>query len=161
MFDAIKAANAEPMQPCKWVVKNVTPAKAANVKKVKSIKILPENGKLSNELFRTGIPVKKMDTETVPELLIIDGANVPANATSVMQKVYAKGGTVVVWGADPKKVNELNKILPSPIIITDRKATSLVFGTPDNITSGLTEADLYFSELHPANLRPSVRWFFR
>ena len=40
MFDAIKAANAEPMQPCKWVVKNVTPAKAANVKKVKSIKIL-------------------------------------------------------------------------------------------------------------------------
>ena len=80
MFDAIKAANAEPMQPCKWVVKNVTPAKAANVKKVKSIKILPENGKLSSELFRTGIPVKKMDTETVPELLIIDGANIPANA---------------------------------------------------------------------------------
>lgn len=150
MFDAIKAANAEPMQPCKWVVKNVTPAKAANVKKVKSIKILPENGKLSSELFRTGIPVKKMDTETVPELLIIDGANIPANATSVMQKVYAKGGTVVVWGADPKKVNELNKILPSPVVITDRKATSLVFGTPDDITSGLTEADLYFSELHPA-----------
>lgn len=89
MFDAIKAANAEPMQPCKWVVKNVTPAKAANVKKVKSIKILPESGKLSSELFRTGIPVKKMDTETVPELLIIDGANIPANATSVMQKVYA------------------------------------------------------------------------
>lgn len=104
---------------------NVTPAKAANVKKVKSIKILPESGKLSSELFRTGILVKKMDTETVPELLIIDGANIPANATSVMQKVYAKGGTVVVWGADPKKVNELNKILPSPVVITDRKATSL------------------------------------
>ena len=150
LFDAIRDASAEPPVPCKWVTApqpKATPAPEAP--RVSSARVLSgSNGKLAMALKVAGVPLEKLDTTEVPELLFIDGANPPTReARLLMDQVFAKKGTVCVWGGDPKTLNALNELLPAPLRVTSRKASSLVLGPADPITAGLTPAGLYYSEL--------------
>lgn len=151
LFDAIHDASAEPPLPCKWESSKSVAAPAPAVAPVASVKILsaPE-GKLASELKRTGVPVAKLESQGVPNLLFIDGANPPsADARAAMDQVLAKRGTVVVWGASAEKLAALNALLPAPLELTSRTASSLLTATPSPITAGLSAADLYYSELRP------------
>jgi len=58
----------------------------------------------------------------------------------------------MIWGISPSQLDALNQLLPAPVTLTSRTASSLELLTPDPLTRGLTAADLYFSELRPPEI---------
>jgi beta-galactosidase len=154
LFDAIHDASAEPPLPCKWVPGKPVISEMPAIHPVKSIRVMGGSGsRLSSELKRVGVPVDKLNTTAIPQLLFIDGVNPPDIGTrALIDQVITGGGTVMVWGAEQNRIKKLNDLLPAPLELTSRTASSLVPETPDNITAGITPSDLYFSELHPAEI---------
>ncbi|HEY4209072.1 MAG TPA: glycoside hydrolase family 2 TIM barrel-domain containing protein, partial [Puia sp.] len=155
LFDAIRDAAAEPLAGAdKWMTKKTTPPLAENVNPIHSVRLLGGPGTiLDKELKRTGVPFGKMDTEQTPDLLIIDGMHPPdAGSHSLIDAVFHKGGTVLVWGVSRQELSALNLLLPAALEISDRTSSSLLPVTPDKMTSGITAADLYFSESRPAEI---------
>ena len=162
LFYAIKDASSDtqlpttsgPLPPSiKWATKKtVIESYTAPVAFVKSLKVLGgKEGKLLTELKRVGIPVQKLDTEEVPDLLFIDGAYPPEpSAKKLMEQVYAKGGTVFISGVSKSGEVALNKLLPLPIQVTDRQASSLLPVGKTDVNKGLAASDLYLSELRPS-----------
>jgi hypothetical protein len=117
---------------------------------VTSLKVLSGRGSdLLSALKRTGISVENMDKAAVPQVLFVDGAHPPAeDAKQLIDKVLAQNGTVLVWGVSPA----LNRLLPAPITLTDRKASSLLPAVPSPFTKDISAADLYFSEMRPPEI---------
>lgn len=154
LFDAIRDAGSDRPTADKW--KKATPpaTTTAMVRPVNAIQLLAGTGStLAFELKKVGVPLGKADAATVPDLLFIDGVHPPAEeAKALMEKVYGKGGTVVVWGAANEQLGTLNKLLPAPLTLTSRKSSSLLPVQTDVVTDGLTAPDLYFSELRPAEI---------
>ena len=82
-----------------------------------------------------------------PVPLVIDATQpIP---TEKIQQTLAKNGTVLILGIDPANLATINHLLPKPLILTQRTASSLDLVTPDPITKDITAQDLYFSELRP------------
>jgi hypothetical protein len=154
LFDAIRDAALKKATGDKWnpvkpveIVPSQTPV-------VKSVKVLSgEGGRLAAQLKRTGVLLTPDSSTEVPQILFIDGVTPPTNDNySIIDKTLAKGGTIIVWGLDAGKLNELNKLLPAPLTVTSRSASSLLIGEPDAVTAGIHPADLYFSELRPPEI---------
>ncbi|MDF2192403.1 glycoside hydrolase family 2 TIM barrel-domain containing protein [Paraflavitalea sp. CAU 1676] len=163
LFDAIRDAGEE-QEIKKWttakpeapVLPSITPAKTVQV-------LAGPGGTLAAELKQTGVLFTK-GSSTTPDLLFIDGAHPPAAETkALVENVTSKGGTVVIWGVDQNKQEALNHLLPAPVSITNRVSTSLVKPNKrsqlpsasnglDGIVAGISLADLYFSELRPAEI---------
>lgn len=151
LFNAIHDASAEPAITTPWAVQTKKNSTAvAPVVPVATIKLLGgKESKLLPELKRTGVSFSA-DNAQVPSLLFIDGEEPPAaDAKTIIEKVYANGGAVVVWGVTENKLAVLNELLPAPIAVTSRTTSSLLTNDNDIITTGVTAADLYFSELRP------------
>jgi hypothetical protein len=149
LFDAIKDASAAVLPPNRWANPKKMAPPAQPVPIVSSISVIGGAGStLASQLKNDGVPLNT-NTET-SELLFVDGANPPeAGARLTIDKVLAKGGTVMVWGTSTDKLSQLNALLPAPLALTSRSASSLLTKVPDVITGGLGAADLYFSELRP------------
>lgn len=143
LFDAIHDASAEPALTTRW-------AKPATTN-VQSVAVLASPGsKLAASLHRTGVPIGQAEK---PNFLFIDGTNPPpADQRDKITQTLAAGGTVMVWGASPARLSDLNALLPAPLTLTSRMATSLDLASADPLTAGLTAGDLYFSELHPPEI---------
>ena len=89
-------------------------------------------------------------TPNIPVSLVVDATqSIP---TEKIQQTLAKGGTVLILGLNPSNLAEVNHLLPSPLTLTQRTASSLDIITPDPITKNITAADLYFSELTPPQI---------
>lgn len=155
LFDAIRDANArQPAGIDKWTVKKEQAAVKKDIRSVKSVGLLSGAGStLFGELKRTGVSLKQEGGANVPDILFIDGVHPPASGSlSLINKVYQKGGTVIVWGADQQSLPVLNLLLPAPLEISPVRASSLLPAAQDDIISGITNADLYFSELRPPEI---------
>jgi hypothetical protein len=155
LFDAIKDAAAEPLAGAdKWNVKKAAARVAEPRAAVKSVKLLAGTGStLAAELKRAGVPLDKLDKEKVPAILFIDGGHPPkAESKLLIEKVLHNGGTVFVWGADTTSLSALNRLLPAPLNVTTRSGSSLLAVVKDSLTTGISNADLYFSELKPAEI---------
>jgi beta-galactosidase len=148
LFDAIHDANAAELPVGKWDKPKPAAPIQAKVEQVSSIGVIGGAGStLAADLKGTGATIENMAT---PKLLFVDGLNPPnAGARKTIDQVLAQGGTVMVWGAGTEKLNALNALLPAPIELTSRSASSLLTDVPNVITSGISAADLYFSELRP------------
>lgn len=154
LFYAIKDASAAVIiDPDKWKPVKPQVFKADPMPIVKSIKTLGGVGStLATELSQTGVP-SKLSKEKVPDILFIDGAYPPAtDIKALIDKVYAKGGTVMVWGVSDTTINALNKLLPASLEITNRKSSDLLPVNKDALISGISNADMYFSELRPSEI---------
>lgn len=152
LFDAIRDANAETLpSDAKWTSKKNVAAPAEPKPPVKSVLLIAGPGStLSAELKRTGVLFEISGKEKVPAVLFVDGIHPPAGADkSLLDKVFARGGTVIIWGAEPETLLTLNALLPAPLAVTARSASSFLPVTKDQLISGLGAADLYFSELNP------------
>ena len=155
LFDAIKRACAEPPQPCEWAKpKPSPPLPQATAAKVSSAKVLGGQGStLDRDLKLTGIPIESLTAAAAgktPEILFVDGANPPGSAAGpAIQEVLANKGTVAFWNVGPGNTGALNALLPLPLDVTARSASSLLCANPSPVTAGLTAADLYYSELVP------------
>ena len=153
LFDAIKDAAAEGVIS-RWMTPKPVPAKLPVVTPVASVQLLAgTNSSLATSLQHEGVVVEKYDGAKLPVLLLIDGTNLPAAADhKLIEKITANGGTVVVWGVQPGSLSLLNEWLPAKLELNVRKTSSLVTETTDVITTGITAADLYFSEMRPAEI---------
>jgi hypothetical protein len=152
LFDAIKDANSDPVVKLPWSASlseaaHTSPAKP---KGVQSISIMSgPNGELERQLLTDGIPQNLLHSES-RDLLFIDGRTPPgASARATLDAVLGEGGTVVVWGFDPKTLSQLNALLSAPVEVTDRQSSSLLPAAPSPVTAGLKPSDLYFSESSP------------
>jgi len=187
LFDAIKSAQAEPPRP--FISPSdlqlyggeehnslyVQPPPAVPIPNVQAVRLLAgPGGKLAEMLERLGVRVSND-----ANFLVVDGANPPsASAKADIESAQ----NVVVWGAKPETLAELNALLPKRLDLTNRVASSLVAVGVKPVTladidaMGLKEpertnrmfvtswpetpaliqrlgpADLYFSEFSPSTI---------
>lgn len=105
--------------------------------------------KRADRLFKNlGIDISNKKTISAHTLVILDGKHPPADNVSIQlcKSVTAKGGTVLIVGADSLSGNILNQYLPYNVKIVRRKATSFIKVNDDLITNNLSNADFYFCE---------------
>ena len=149
MFDAIKAVNATP--PLPFTIENtdqmriqVMPAAIAEVGFLASA-----GSPLKDQWQELGVPFVEITKKQIPSLLIIDGLNPPADPVSkqTINTCLANGGTVLIWGAAPESKDGLNALLPYPLELTERRATSFLKKTDDVFLGILDNKDYYFTEL--------------
>jgi beta-galactosidase len=158
LFDAIRDACAEP--PCgsnRWSRSKPTAVDTSANKPVPSISsariVAGAGSTLAKELEQAGVPLGKLQEAAVgkvPQVLFVDGANPPGpDAVRTIQEVLDNKGTVAIWGVGTGKVDSLNALLPLPLEVTARSASSLLCVGQSPLTVGLSAADMYYSELVP------------
>jgi beta-galactosidase len=153
LFDAIRDAASGPVVS-RWMMPKPVPAKPPEVTPVSRVQMLAgTNSALAATFQHTGVVFEKYDAANLPALLFIDGTNLPAVPDrTLIEKVTAHGGAVVVWDVQPGSLGVLNELLPARLELNTRKASSLLTEIPDSITAGITAADLYFSEMRPPEI---------
>jgi Glycosyl hydrolases family 2, TIM barrel domain/Glycosyl hydrolases family 2/Glycosyl hydrolases family 2, sugar binding domain len=152
LFEAIKDAQAEPLQPFSFPIPpQVTTPPAPAVPITTSLGLLSgPGGKLQDQLLSLGVDWSKFKNSEIPEVLFVDGINPPpATDLSAINRVLSAGKTVMVWGVDATNLAQLNDLLPAPLVLTDRKSASFVPDSSDPITSDLKLSQLYFCESSP------------
>lgn len=96
-----------------------------------------------------GLPIKAK-FEQVDQCIIIDGVHPPTGDRSEIKRqinqVLKNGGTVFCWGVAEESLAAINQLLPLPLALTERKASSLLPLSTDPVIAGLTAADFYLSE---------------
>lgn len=108
---------------------------------------------LCSVLRDMGIAVSEDRRVDSSRLVVIDGNYPPADERSLSAagSVMRDGGTIFLLGARPSAASVINRYLPAPVTLKDRKASSfiVVAGAGDRaaILNGLGNADFYFSEL--------------
>lgn len=151
LFDAVKASFADtaiiPQSAPVSSVVTVTRKTAA----VNNVLLLSndKDSTLYKTLTEMGVLISPKVSKTGRDLLFIDGVHTLGDDQSVaLQKaVLQRGGEALIWGADPSALKNINKYLPAPLTLTERKATSFIVNGKDQITNGLGNADFYFSEI--------------
>lgn len=153
LFDAIRDAGEDKVVD-KWMAPKPTTAKASVVQPLTNVQVLSgAGGTLANTLKQTGVLFTKEPGTAIPQLLFIDGAHPPAaDKKAIIEQVTNNGGTVVVWGIAADQLGQLNQLLPAPLEVTTRTASSLVKEVADPLTAGIGLADLYFSEMRPPEI---------
>lgn len=160
LFDAIRDASAEPPVAGKWSVSpksNPTAASHRPMEQLSLVRLLGGTGStLGSRLKLLGVKLEESVDPKAREVLIIDGAKPPSDAAPEINGVLAKGGTVLVWGADPVTLAQLNTLLPAPLELSRREASSLLPASPTAASSpllaGLPPSALYFSEQKPSTI---------
>jgi beta-galactosidase len=157
LFDAIRDANSDPVVSLPWTVPPPVASSVSAVTSVKSIALLAgEGSRLQTELAAEGIPFGRLKTDTIADLLFVDGQFPPSSQyLRSIQAVLSKGGTVVVWGTAASSLDRLNALMPWPLQLTDRHSSSLLPVGDSRITAGLKPSDLYFSETTPPDVLTS------
>jgi hypothetical protein len=154
LFEAIRDAAADPPVKGKWSRSPAAaiPPAAPTITPVASARVLAgAKSTLAAELTAIGVPMEHLATADAPQLLFIDGANPPGvDALALIQHVCNGGGTVLVWGAAPDTVPKLNALLPAPLSITQRSASSLLPSATSPVTYRLKPSNLYFCDQRPS-----------
>jgi len=152
LFDGIHDGFTDALAPSKWSIPTATPAPARVAPPVVSAVgvIAGPAGKLAPTLSREGVILSSTGE---PDLLFVDGDSPPdASARPKIDAVLSKGGTVFVWGVNPTSLAALNALLPAPLTLTARKASSLLPVGDDPLIAGIKPSQLYFSELEPSTI---------
>jgi hypothetical protein len=152
LFDAVKASFADTN-----IIAQTPPVPAAkasiNINRGISNNVLllstDKDSVLSKVLSEMGVLISAKADKNGHNILIIDGLHAPADERSIaLQKsILQQGGNVLIWGVDPSSVKNVNKYLPQPIELTNRRATSFIVKGNSAIINGLGNADFYFSEI--------------
>ncbi|MDR1556593.1 MAG: glycoside hydrolase family 2 [Tannerellaceae bacterium] len=158
LFYAVQAANANPPQAFRIEEKpQPRPATPSPVKTAQIDLICGERSELRERLLNLGVsliektpaPGKKSGNTPAPALLLIDGATARFDEAGKKQtdRYIQAGAKILIWGVHPQNLNALNKLLPFPLELTERKATSFLIKQEDEIVAGLNHEDFYFTEL--------------
>jgi hypothetical protein len=163
MFEAIQAAYApKGPQPCKWDTMPVLPPKGERPLPKGTIPAATflgtEKSPVRTQLHLAGVRLDEPKPGVAPQMLILDGTQMPANATDaanmpspklMIDQTLAQGGTVWVWNPTVNALDSLNKLLPERLELTQREAASLLVKQPDALVASVSQADLYFAEMNP------------
>jgi beta-galactosidase len=155
LFDAIGDATANPTVSFSFPPPpNAADVPSASPAPVKSVVVLAGDGsKLSERLSGMGVDVSRPTNTGSSGIVFIDGQYPPgAEARKAIDSTIHPRGTVIVWGARNETLPALNLLLPAPLELTGRKASSLALGAKSPITAGLRPSEMYFSELLPPTM---------
>lgn len=151
LLDAVRCANATPALP--------NPVKAPEEKAV-SYSVTPadniilfagQNSRLKGDLEAIGLKALTDGKPTRNTLMIIDGINPPMldKQLATLKKGIDAGARAFVMGLTPEALPTVNKLVPYPIELGERNATSFLVTPGTKEMQGLGHADFYFSELIP------------
>jgi len=152
LFDAIKSINSTSPVPSIFSIvttlnQEINYEKPAPVSE--AIILASGESRLKEQWQELGVPFGTIVKKSIPSLLVIDGNNPPSDA-SAKQTIDAclnNGGTVLVWGVSAQTKNRLNELLPYPLELTGRKATSFVKKANDPLIDTLDNKNFYFTEV--------------
>lgn len=161
LFDAVRAANAPGgPAPSPWdhkVVLAKTPT-LPTPPRIPLVSVLAAPGSdVAATLGAMGATLAAPDALDTAEFVVVDGAHPPPSSQSdaaALARRVREGATALVWGVDPASLPALNALLPAPLRLTDRAASSLLVESPDPILAGLDNGDFYFTESQPT---PMIR----
>ena len=154
LFDAVKAANTPGgPAPSPWDHRAITAKTTAPppTPHIATVAVLAAPGSdLPAALQAMGVTLAAPNALNTAELMVVDGTHPPqkSEAAALARRVQA-GATVLVWGVDPASLDALNALLPLPLGLTARDASSLLIQSPDSILAGLDNGDFYFTESQP------------
>ena len=151
LLDAVRCANATPILP--------NPIKAPE-EKTTSFPVTPadaiilfagQDSKLKSDLEGLGLKIMTDGKATRNTLYIIDGLNPPTDTKQLLaiRKGIDAGARIFVMGLTPETLATINPLLPYPIELGERRATSFLVTPETKEMQGLGHADFYFSELIP------------
>jgi beta-galactosidase len=154
LFSAVQAANAQGgPKPCAWDHRRQdAPTLATNQLRpvIDRVRVLANaSSQLSQSLTADGVNVIGQEDSLAVSLLLVDGANPPAVTDEIKQQVRQTvdaGGKVWIMGVSPESEGKINALLPYPLSVGERRATSLIVDTAGDLLAGLSNSDLYFSE---------------
>lgn len=156
LFTAIQEAVAEPPIAGRWSKQPAltSPEAPAVVHPMTSAAVRGGAGStLGVQLRNLGVTLIDFAASHPPMLLFVDGTHPPAaEARAQVESVCRQGGTVVVWGADSATLSRLNALLPAPLAVETRTASSLLPRAASDVTAGLVPSALYFSAEQPAQI---------
>ena len=148
MFDAIKAVNASlPFVIADTETKPVIYAKPAAISEAGII--ASGESQLKEQWQELGVSFREITKDNIPSLIIVDGQDPLSDPSSkqIIDACLGNGGTVLVWGVSPESKDKLNALLPYPLELTERRATSFIKKTDDMFIGALNNKDFYFTEL--------------
>lgn len=154
LFYAVRNANATPALPYSVAVEKPV-LKEESVRPADAVVLLSSSpdSKLKENLENYGMKILSgVGKFTANTLLIIDGNHPPVNVKAEIdpvKKAIAAGATLWIMGLNPQSVDFVNTLLPEPISLEERKATSFLKQGNPIFLQGLGHADFYFSELIP------------
>ena len=148
MFHAIQAVNATPKRPYTIAQTDYMPEISKPASLPEAGIIASDKSPLKEQWQELGVSFMEITKKQLPSLLIIDGEDpgLDASAKQTIDACLAKGGKVLVWGISPEAIDKLNTILPYPLELTDRMATSFLKKTDDLLIGTLNNKDYYFTE---------------
>lgn len=156
LCQAILDASAEPPLEGRWShpPKPPHPQEPPSIFRVTAAGLLcGEGSSLATELFNMGVPETLMTSQGIPQVLFVDGIHPPSSKNHTMiQRVLDHDGTVFVWGARVQSIASLNALLPAPVRVTSRNASSLIPLEQSAVTYGLQPSDLYFCDELPPDI---------
>lgn len=110
------------------------------------------NGRLYKELIALRVPLRSVDDPRGNALMIVDAHSISAGQIAGLGRnaraAAARGGTVLVLNVGPASLATINRLLPRPMILTNRRAASLLASRRNGLTAPLSLADLYFGQDH-------------
>jgi hypothetical protein len=152
LFDAIKNEFSTDMKTAGNAAEKIKNSATLSSVKVSSTSLRLFSSDPDSALYKSfmamGIPVNKSVNEE-KYVLIIDGIYPPQDPETLKtsKTILQRGGRVLIWGVDPSTIKTINRYLPMPVELTDRKSTSFIVTGQDSLLSGLNNKDFYFTEL--------------
>jgi len=148
MLDAVRCANAEPIEPCPvWTDGKPAPINVTPVT-VDKVLVFASNTDLREELEELGVKVATDYIATPGSIIFIDAANFPKGEQfTSLQRAMQSGGKVIILRLNKETLKEVNKLLPYSVELGERSATSFLINKDAAEMQGLSHADFYFSEL--------------
>lgn len=151
LFDAIKAANAIPPQPFEIASTDTvaTSVRGFQPQKRTVIFLSPRASTLYQRLSNLGVEMGGAALSAQHPLILLDGAMLPEgkDTLALLKKYGMSGASIFVMDVDKKQLHQVNRILPLPLQLTERRAASFIKLKNDPVVSGLNNIDLYFNEL--------------
>src|ERR1039458_1905752 len=156
LFDAIREASSEPPAAGKWAMApaSIPPSAISAPQLIQSAAVIGgQDSELAKQLLSMGVPLDRPAAEQIPQILFVDGILPPeAKSRAQLQDVLDHGGTVFVWGADSSSIAQLNALLPAPLSVVERVASSLLLCVTSPITIGLKPSSLYLCNQRPSEI---------
>jgi len=128
-------------------IKPGAPPALANDGKITQVAFLGDHSStLFKSLDKAGVP---LGSDPKASLLVLDLGSLPEATPAVrteMDKTLASGGTVLVWGVSPETLATANALLPTPVSVGPRSASSLLPVGNGPLAAALPPSRCYFSE---------------
>lgn len=150
LYYAVQAVNSTPVKTFSIPAPSSTETAVVPVPSIAEVGFIGSQfSQLGEWFFSLGVPFVEPGMIKNCKMLVIDGTNTALDPSSkqIVDNCLMNGGKVLVWGASPSTVDQLNKVLPFQISLTDRKATSFIVKKPDAMIGTLGNKDLYFTDL--------------